>query len=619
MSGIASVAWPTRTRSWQEEWQRRWEQASPATRARVQVAVLVGSVMVAFHYSLVTLTQDLTMDTPLAYAGLVPALALGLAAILRTPKRTEPAIHDRQLDYIVGLPLIAGSLAMNIVVPRHITDLYWLWRLDLLSLPLFVAGATALIFGVRVLWRQKLAIGYLLLAWPLPYSVVLLRVLNGFTNLTISALTLTMRVIPVATPVAGTQGSIFQISHHGRSFPLSVASACSGVNSMVGFLLVGVLFAAIVQGPRLRKAAWLVGGMTLLWLVNLGRLVFIFLAGRLWGEGVAINVLHPFVGLFAFALGVIAMIVALRPLGLRVGWSDGSPAPARNPSSPAVPRIYAAAGLVALGALILGVTNANLRTYNLVANAAGEPTLASYSLNPGAPRGWTAEFSTTYTWATPYFGKSSTWYRFLYTDGPNDGGLSSSFPITADVINTTDLNSFSAYGVQACYRFHGYTLRDVANADLGLGIKGQALSYSTSSHGDWTLVYWIWPVRSNGATHFERVILYIQDTAVTSTHTPGPVHGISSLQGALDPRNRFDRVLIQDRAFLIQFARQVVTAQRSLTPGSQLAQLARSVYLQQTGSGLKPGEAAHSPRALIRYQHLAARSKAPAGKPSNGR
>ena len=606
---IASIGWQSRARSWQDEFTRRWEMASPEARTRVQVALLVGSILVAFHYSLQTLMQDLTMDTPLAYAGLVPALALGLAAILRTPKSPEPAIHDRQLDYIVGLPLLAGSVAMNIIVPQHITDLYWLWRLDLLSLPIFVAGAIAIIFGVRVLWRQKLTIGYLLLAWPLPYSVVLLRILNGFTNLTISALTLAVRVIPVAKPVGGTQGSIFQVNYHGHSFPMSVVSACSGVNSVVGFVLVGALFAVIVRGPRLRKGLWLVGGMILLWLVNLARLLFIFLAGRLWGENVAVNVLHPFVGLVTFSAGVILMILVLKPLGLTVGWSSPALPSQSKPGSPAVPRIYAAAGLLAVTALILGISNSNLKTYNLVANAAGEPTLSSYSLDPAAPPGWTAQFNTTYTWATPYFGKSSTWYRFLYTDGPGDGGLSSPLPITADVINTTNLNSFTAYGVQACYRFHGYTLRDVANVKLGLGIKGQALSYTTSSHGNWTLVYWIWPVRSNGATHFERIILYIQDVG-SGVRTPGPVLGISSLQGALDPRNRFDQSLIDDRAFLVQFARDVVTAQRSVAAGTQLPQLARHVYEQQRGSGLKAGEAAHSPRALIRYEHLLERTNA---------
>ena len=44
-----------------------------------------------------------------------------------------------------------------------------------------------------------------------------------------------------------------------------------------------------------------------------------------------------------------------------------------------------------------------------------------------------------------------------------DLALPSSSPVTADVVSTSNLRSFSAYGIEACYRFHGYKLRDVAS------------------------------------------------------------------------------------------------------------------------------------------------------------
>ncbi len=158
--------------------------------------------------------------------------------------------------------------------------------------------------------------------------------------------------------------------------------------------------------------------------------------------------------------------------------------------------------------------------------------------------------------------------------------MSASLPVTADVINSTDLNSFSAYGVQACYQFHGYTLRDVAQVNFGNGIKGQALSYTTSHHGDWSLVYWIWPVRSSGATHFERVILYLQDTLSTTVAAPANVAGIQSLQGALDPHNPNDARLIAERRFLVTFGREVVQAQLKVAPNSQLPGLVPGLVTQ---------------------------------------
>ena len=406
-------------------WQRRWEQASPAMRTRIQVVVFAAAVLVAFHYSLLTLVQNLNVDTPLAYIGLVPAIALALAALQRHPMRREPSIYDRQLDYILGLPLLAGAIALEFILRDHLGTMFWLWRVDLLGLPLFVAGAVALLFGTRVLWRQKLAVLYLLLAWPLPYSDVLNRVLGTFTNVTLAALHHIVLVLPVAKYIGGSDGSLFQIAHAGKPFELSVVSACSGVDGIVGFLLVGVAFGAIVRGPRVRKALWLSGGILLLWLINLARLTLVFWAGEHYGENFAINVLHPFIGLVTFNIGILLMVLALKPFGLSIGFTSPPPAPVAAGSKPAplaVPRVYTALAILAVAAIVLGVNNSSLRQFDLVANAVGEPRLASYTLNPATPAGWSVTFDTQYSWAKPYFGGSSTWYRYIYTPMAGEAG-----------------------------------------------------------------------------------------------------------------------------------------------------------------------------------------------------
>ena len=566
---IGAIGPTSVVRDLRDDWQRRWQGATPANRTRVQLAVFVVAVLVAYHYSLSSLVRDLNLSTPLAYIGLVPAIALALAATRAHPGRLEPAIHDRQLDYIVGLPLIAAALAIEMLLPNKLSAMFWVWRIDLLSLPLFVAGAIALLFGTRVLWRQKIAVLYLLLAWPLPYSLLLLQVLNGFTSLTISALQAVIKVIPVATAIPGQGGQLFQVVHAGKAFPLSVVSACSGVDGVVGFVLVGSAFAAVVTGPRLRKLLWLAAGILLLWAINLGRIVFIFWAGKVWGEHVAIQILHPFVGLVTFSIGVVIMILGMGPLGLKIavaaprsaGGALAAQGPAVGERPSAVPRVFGVIGLLAVVALVLGVNNTGLKSYDLVAGSTGEAKLASFSAHPASPAGWGVSYDTAYTWAQPYFGDSSSWLRYEYSPFGEGGNLHANLPITADVVNTTDLESFSAYNVQACYNFHGYTMRDVAQVSLGGGIKGQALSYDSGTHGDWTIVYWIWPVKGSGSTHYERVILYLQDTPGTQVSSPSSTAGISSLNGALDPGQVKDRRLIRERTFMVDFARQVVQAQ----------------------------------------------------------
>lgn len=569
---MTAVAWAG-GRNLAADTRERWRRTPPRTKTSARVAALLGMVVVAYHYSLSSLLQSLSLETPLAYVGLTPVIALGIAALRARPIRPEPAIHDRQLDYILGVPLLAVAVAVNLIFPTRLSTMFWVWRIDLFTLPFFVAGAVAVLFGVRTMWRQRLAIGFLFLAWPLPYQVLLLRYLTSFTDATLVALKALLHVVPVAETIPSADGSLFQVVH-GKPFQISVVSACSGVNGMVGFLLVGVAFGAVVRGPRILKGLWLLGGLTLLWMINVLRILFIFWVGKRWGEGVAIDVFHPFVGLVTFNLGVLAMLLLLKPFRLSIdGTTPRRPAAAAGDSErrPAVPRIGIPILLVVFLGGTLALTNSRLGSYDLVANAVGTPKLASFSDHPATPDGWGAAKSDQYEWAKPYFGDSSSWLRYTLTPGTSpDLALASNRSITADVISTSNLRSFSAYGVEACYRFHGYKLRDVASINLGGGVTGQTLSfYNAKQQQDWTVAYWIWPVKRGDATRYERVTLYIQDSG-TSTFAAAEPDGVRSLRGGLSGRDPVARKLSTVRSFLVEFSRQVVQNQAKIVPGSSL-------------------------------------------------
>lgn len=545
---------------WHRATVAEWDALEPRTQTRCKVVALVVVVVIAYHYSLASLLQTIGLDTPLAYVGLVPLLAAGLAWINRAPCASEPPIHDRELDYGIGLVLIAVAVLGGVVLPGRIGAMFWVNRLDLLFLPIFVTGATTLLFGLRVAWRQKVPLAYLFLGWPWLYTTFLLGTLGGFTSLTLRGLSAALDVFHVATPVAADPG-VFEIVHGGRATSISVVTACSGIDGMVGFLLIGVALASVVSGPLLRKGLWLATGLVLLWVTNLARLLLIFWAGKVAGPHVALGILHPVAGLVMFCLGVGLMSVLLRPFGLnRV---VVAPLVSRTSGRSATPRVFAAVGILLAAAVVLSVSDSELQTYNLVAAATGEPKLGSFLADPANPVGWTAAFETEYTFAKPLFGEDSRWFRYLYSPtSPGRSALHSTLPVTADVIDAGSLDGFDAYGVTACYSFHGYTLRDVTNVDLGDGISGQALSYSgITARQNWSIVYWIWPVETGAGTRYERIILYLQNTSAASAtlapHSPGADQLAQAIKGA-DPAQR---LLLTNRAFLVAFARQVVAGQ----------------------------------------------------------
>ena len=133
--------------------------------------------------------------------------------------------------------------------------------------------------------------------------------------------------------------------------------------------------------------------------------------------------------------------------------------------------------------------------------------------------------------------------------------------MTADVITTSDLSSFSAYGIEACYRFHGYKLYSIRTVNLGNGVYGNALSYyNTSIKSDWTTVYWIWPVlTSTGKTRYERVVLMMINSGAVhqagKLTQPSVVGSVGlGVQNALSGTTTTGAKLTQTRTFLIQFA-----------------------------------------------------------------
>jgi exosortase len=486
------------------------------------IVVGVGAVVLAFHYSLSTLVRTLQLDTPLAYLGLVPGISLVLVA--RRARRTEgePPIHDRQVDYIVGIPLLVGALAINLLLPVRLSAMFWLWRLDLLALPLFVAGTVVLLFGVRTLWRLRVPVLFLFLAWPLPYTAVILRQIDVLTASTLVGVRAGLHLMPgVAVPLPG-DGSLFQIQHGAEGFPVGVASACSGVNGLVGYGLVAGAFLFELQGRWWRRGLWLATGLAAVWVLNVARILAIFLAGHLWGQDFAIDALHPVIGLITFNLAVIGMLVVMGRFGLSLRGAS-PPGPGRDePVEPVEPvhvvrpvgRTRLATSVVLVLAIACGLANAELRSFDLVANLDGSPRLVAYQDLQGHAVGWRARKVADFGWGRQFFGKGSSWYRYdLGWDGITPTHFKTRTHVTVDVVSTTDPSRFQTYGIEACYQFHGYELRSQRTVDLG-GLTGRVLSWSSSTlDATWTTVYWMWPVKSRQGTRYERVVMMLNDGA----------------------------------------------------------------------------------------------------------
>jgi len=519
--------------------------ALPAnTSTLLRPIAAVAFISLAYHYSLTTLVRGLGLQTPLAYLALVPLIAIALAwvAVRRAP---EPRpIHDRQLDYIVGLGLIAVASSIGVLMPDVLATRFWLYRLDLVTLPIFAAGIVTILFGLRMLWTVRFPIAFLFLAWPAPYLPLVGDGMRAFVDATSAALIALSSAMPFVEAVPGDE-AIFFIHHGQEVFPLSVSSACSGVNGLVGFILIGGALAYVVDGRLERRLLWLATGLVTIWLLNVVRIVAIFLVAGLFGQYAAIEVLHPVAGLILFNVGVLAMIVAVPLFGLHfVPFVTRAPAPLRFDAPPR--RLRPALIITVAVVLILAGVNRGYARYEPLAGDLGEARLVAFDARAVVVPHWEHALVARYTEGREFFGPSSTWERVLFASTPT-ADLRSSAPIYVDAIDTPDANALAVYGIAECYRFHGFTIESVGSVDVGSGVKAQVVDYANPRDTvDWTALWWEWPVRADGQVIYQRVVIFV-------ANGPGATYdGVpSDLPGGDAPRfaatNRFLTALARAR------------------------------------------------------------------------
>ena len=538
------------------------------TTKSIRPAVAIALILVAYHTSIRSRMAQLSLDTPLAHLALVPVIAVVLAA-LKGRARNEPPINDRQLDWILGVPLLVGPLLMNLVLPARLSTMFWVWRIDLLSLPFFIAGVVCILFGVRTLWRIRAAVLFMFVAWPFPYNQVLDRWLGEFTKLTISGLKVALGPMPIAVAQPGGDGSIFAITHGTDSIKMSVASACSGANGVVGFFIVGLAFMLIIEGSKLRKVLWLAVGAGLVWLLNIVRILIIFASARAWGEEVALDGFHPVIGLVIFNVAIVAMLVIMKPFGLGIRRNQQVRS-AHVATQPNRPRSSTAFCSVVVIALAIGVLNNDLSKNDPVASSLGSPRLAAFDTTRETPTGWTLSENQRIEWARRFFGRDSTWVRYTFSDAHRDtpGEIQSTLPVFADIIETSSRDSLTAYGIEACYKFHGYKVSKQRAVELGNGVVGGTLSWvNTDNATTWTTLWWHWPINTPSGTRYERMTLLMNDQPNGALIAPEPNSNVASRIG-LDVANRIkggtgdnlgNDKLAETQRFLTSFAQELVS------------------------------------------------------------
>jgi exosortase/archaeosortase family protein len=483
-------------------------------------AAIVVVTLVAYNLTLGSMYDYLRLQTPLAYLPLLPLFSLGIALFTASTYRdAPPVVRDRQTDWLIGIPMLVVAIAMVVVVPAMASTYYWSNRPDVLSMAFFVAALVTLLYGVTWLWRIKASLLFLILTWPALYLTLIPGVMQSFTDATNSALAAVVHSLPLGVSLTSSPGVLLVHQANGAALTVSVGTACSGADSVLGFLLIGGVVLTAVGRGRSRKLLWMAVGLGLTFLANVVRLTSILALAAAGQPGLALGGYHAMIGLIVFGI-VLAMMILLLPLfGLhpraRVASSNRRAGAVSAASThPAVSRRRRYTTLLTMTALaiLLGVANHNLAPFAAFQDGSGSPTVRPFSTE-SAPSGWGVRYQAAYGWATQYFGANATFTRyFVWQDAPGISAQAAAAAahrfVYADVVRTDDKGSLDAYNLQNCFLFHNYAIATSRRVDVGGGVTALLLNYSDPASGyRWATISWAWPVANQGQPYYERVSL----------------------------------------------------------------------------------------------------------------
>ena len=219
-------------------------------------------------------------------------LAGVLAMLVRGRSRWhEPDIHDRQIDYLVGLPLLGAALFVLTALPSRFGAGFWNSHADLLGTPFLLAGAVTLVFGTRTLWRLRTPMTLLTVAL-VPYSPALAATVSHALARPVLALA-TAAAGPLSwwsTPAAGPDGVLVLLGP-GDGAQVLFTNAMTGCAGPLAWLVTIVLLTTSASrwSAALRRAA----GLLSLGLALLGLRLYLALMVGAGGPDAARAVLGP--------------------------------------------------------------------------------------------------------------------------------------------------------------------------------------------------------------------------------------------------------------------------------------------------------------------------------------
>ncbi len=215
-----------------------------------------------------------------------------------TVSRPPNHLHD-----FMGIALCILSLFIYIMGSYS----FYALQLHLVSLPIFVAGITLLIFGADVL--KLLIFPIALLTFMSPFPLFFMDAFGG--SLMASDGALSAAIVGIFIPIEVVYQPIVILTiatTAGETIQFSLSAACSGIYSLTAFLFCAVVFGYLANGSILKKVLYGVLAVLAAYLLNVFRIVVTVILGHFFGLTLATEFFHAVGGTVLAFVGTLLLL-----------------------------------------------------------------------------------------------------------------------------------------------------------------------------------------------------------------------------------------------------------------------------------------------------------------------
>lgn len=278
----------------------------------VKIATVAISIISFFGQDLALVLNDALRSDTTSYILAVPIIFFYVIYRKREILKAVIRMPNNPLGGTRHLPIIAGILLSTIALLLYLYGSHTFTPLEyhILAMPIFGAGLLLILFDPHVLREFAFPLAFLFLLIPPPSETLygIGATLSVISSETSSAIIGALGIPSTLVIEYGTP-TITITRPNGVIISFIVDIACSGIYSLIGFLIFAIFIAYIIRDKLWKKSVVMIIGMPIIYLFNIIRITSILLIGYYQGEEMALNVFHLLGGWTLIFLGTILLLV----------------------------------------------------------------------------------------------------------------------------------------------------------------------------------------------------------------------------------------------------------------------------------------------------------------------